>query len=95
MRKIAVALALLSLLAIAGCFGEDKRGNKCTTDADCSWCDKDGDAFNGKCEGDEGEKACGHATLTNCKTKDPNLRCIMAEGHAVCAPGGQVPTDQD
>jgi hypothetical protein len=84
MRKtVLLACILAGLVFLAGCWGEERRGNKCHTDAECSWCD-DYFLHHGRCEeGRSDEKDCTFATTTDCRR--------ALSGPATCQVVGGVP----
>ena len=83
-------LTVLAILILAGCVGEDRRGNPCKTNADCSWCDSDQFAYNGQCETYGKEKACGLAVTKSCKRAEgSDSKCVLSGGLPICTKSEQ------
>ena len=93
-KEVMFVLAVLLMLFIAGCIGEERRGKECKTNADCSWCDADQFAYKAECEFDDSVKAstCGPAVTTSCKLHEgPDSKCILRAGMPTCT--AQKPVD--
>ena len=91
-KKVIFVLMVLAMLFIAGCIGEERRGLKCKTNADCSWCDNDQFAYKGECEFDEQDHSsfCGPAVTTSCKRAGgQDSKCVVTKGIPTCTQPAQ------